>query len=257
MVRYECVAKSVKHDKAEQRAQRHHKKQCRHFDAATEKAATVKDQHKSDGHSDRPRVSNRTRGINPPLRINKRKLCRPKYLAEVKPNSPTRNQQSLDRSEGDKHPCALMIFFPPNGHQTDTEREDNERNDFQERTAADRLLFQPENQEQRRRQCAGRGFSGESEQIKYERGKIQNPAMLMRSIDIFDPRQQSEQKEETHQNILQLRDPPDRLDLNRVQREYCRSQPCAGNFQARKDAPHEKRIAKVKQDIHPMIAHGI
>ena len=141
MVRYECVAKSVKHDKAEQRAQRHHKKQCRHFDAATEKAATVKDQHNSDGHSDRPQVSNRIRGINPPLRINKRELCRPKYLAEVKPNSPTRDQQSLDRSEGDKHPCALMIFFPPNGHQTDTEREDNERNDFQERTAADRPLF--------------------------------------------------------------------------------------------------------------------
>src|SRR5437016_12587946 len=126
MVRYECVAKSVKHDKAEQRAQRHHKKQCRHFDAAAEKAAAVQDQHNSDGHSDRPRVSNRIRSINPPLRINKRELYRPKYLAEAKPTSPTRDQQSLDRSEGDKHPTSLTIFFQTNGHQTHTTGEGHE-----------------------------------------------------------------------------------------------------------------------------------
>src|SRR5437764_14751243 len=120
MVRYECVAKSVKHDKAKERAQRYHKKQCRHFDAATEKAATVKDQHNSDGHSDRPQVSNRIRGINPPLRINKRELCRPKYLGEVKPNSPTRDQQSLDRSKEGKHRRAELILVLQNGYQPDT-----------------------------------------------------------------------------------------------------------------------------------------
>src|SRR5205823_5889156 len=144
------------------------------------------------GESDRPQVSNRIRGINPPLRINKRELCRPKYLAEVKPNSPTRDQQSLDRSEGDKHPGALMIFFPPNGYQTDTEREDNERNNFQKRTAIDRLFFQPKNQQQRCRQRASSGFGAEREQIKNKRRSIENSAMLIFSIGICDPRQQSQ-----------------------------------------------------------------
>src|SRR5881394_2051015 len=207
MVRDECVAKGVKHDKAEERAQRCHKKQCGHFDASAKKATTVKNDHNSGDHSDQPRVSNRTRGIDLPLRINERELRRPKYFPEIKPNRTTRDQESFKWPEGNEHPGALMIFLPPNSHQTDTEREDNERSNFQERTAPDRLFFQPEDQKQGRGQCAGRGFRSEREQTQSKRGKIKNSAMLAPRIDIFDPDQQGKEKEESHQNILQLRNP--------------------------------------------------
>ncbi len=40
MVRYERVAKRVKHDKAEKRAQRRHKEQCSDLDTSAKKAPT-------------------------------------------------------------------------------------------------------------------------------------------------------------------------------------------------------------------------
>src|SRR5438128_11227566 len=150
-----------------------------------------------------------------------------------------------------------MIFFPPNRHHADTEREHNEWNNFEKRSAPDRFFLQPENQKQRGRQRAGRRLGEEREQIKYERGNIENPAVLTRCIDMRDPSQQSEQKKGAHQEILQLRNPSDRFDLNRVHREDCPSQPCAWHFQACEDAPNEERIAKVKEDIYPVISRWI
>ena len=180
------------------------------------------------------------------MRINERELRRPKYFAEIKPNRTACDQESFKWPERNKHPGALMIFLPPNSHQTDTEREDNERSNLQERTAPDRLFFQPEDQKQGRGQCAGRGFRSEREQTQSKRGKIKNSAMLAPRIDIFDPDQQSKQKEESHQNILQLRNPGDRLNLDWVECKNCRCQPGAGNFQASKKTPDKKSVGQVK-----------
>src|SRR6266705_866058 len=102
-----------------------------------------------------------------------------------------------------------MIFFPPNSHQTYTEREPNEWNDFEKRSAPDRFFLQPENQKQRSRQCAGGGFGEERKPIQDESSRIKKGPKFACFIDIFDPSQQREQKEEGHQNILQLGNPGD------------------------------------------------
>src|SRR5207244_12459406 len=92
MVRHKCEPKSVKHDKAEQRAQRRDKKQCSDFDASAEKAPSVIDHHRKYDRRDQPQVSNRVCGINLPLRIDEGEVRWPKYFAEVKPSSAARNQ---------------------------------------------------------------------------------------------------------------------------------------------------------------------
>ena len=80
-----------KQQSAEERTERCYKKQCRDFHATPEKAPGIKNHHNSDARNDQPQVSNWIRGINPPLRINKREIRWPKYFTEVKPNRATRN----------------------------------------------------------------------------------------------------------------------------------------------------------------------
>src|SRR5437660_11718740 len=97
MIRHERVAKCVEHDEAEKRAKRCYKKQRCNFDAPAEKTPAVINQHRKDDRSDQPHVSKQIGAINPPLRINERKVRWPKYFTEIKPNSATRDQQSIHR----------------------------------------------------------------------------------------------------------------------------------------------------------------
>ena len=124
-----------------------------------------------------------------------------------------------------------MIFFPPNRHQTNAERNDDERDNLKKRSPPDRPFFQPQDQKQRRRQRRGCGFCEQCEQAKEKRSKIKNTPAFARCIETFDPCEQSEQKEKSHQNIFQLRNPGDRLHLNWMQCEDRGGEPWRRNVQ--------------------------
>ena len=149
-----------------------------------------------------------------------------------------------------------MIFLPPDRQQPAAESKKEERGDFEKRAAGDAMFSQPKNQEQGSRQCASGRLGEQCERKTSKRGGVETPPPLIArgKIDIFNPRQQCEQEKESHQDIFQFRNPGDRFDLDRVEREDRRGQERARHFEADKNSPEQQRVRGVKENVHPMVA---
>ena len=147
MVRHKGVAKRVKHDKAEDRAECRNKKCGRDFDAAPHITPREVNHRTECDSRHQPCIIQRMCRRDAPSRINKGQIRRPDEFAEIKPNGMAGDEDAFNRTQVEKRSaCTLMVAFPPDCQQTHPDGQDKKRNDLDQAPLVNRLFLQPENQ---------------------------------------------------------------------------------------------------------------
>ena len=163
-----------------------------------------------------------------------------------------RHQQAFEPAQRKKFSLrALMKSLPPHRQQSHAQTQRQKRNHLSQPPPVNRFGLQPQNQQQRRRQGAGRRFAEERQRVKPQRQPI--PKAPGSFPDPFQPAEQRQQNEKERQDTFQFRDPGDRFHLHRMQAKQGRRQPGARHAQSFQEPPDQYRIDGVQQNIDPMI----
>ena len=150
-----------------------------------------------------------------------------------------------------------MVALPPDRDHSHADPQGGKRGDLCQTAPVDRHFFQPQNQEQRRRQSTGCRFGRERQRVTDQGQSVNEPPTPRVFIEELDPSHQGKKEEKSHQHIFAFGNPRDGFDLNRMQREDRCRQPRARHAQSRQHAPHQDRIGGMEQEVDQMIACGI
>src|SRR5262245_6635215 len=99
MIGYKRVAKCVKHDESQHRAQSRNEESRCDLDAASKVSAQKIDSSACHDSRQQPRIVDQMSWRGIPSRINKRQIRWPDEFAEIKPNGTARDENSFDRAQ--------------------------------------------------------------------------------------------------------------------------------------------------------------
>src|SRR5206468_10488819 len=115
MISYKRVAKCEKHDKPEHRAQGHNEKCGSDLEATPHIAPQKVEQRAQHDSREQPYVIQQVRRRDVPSRINECQVRWPDEFAQIKPNSPARDENPLGGPQERKDGSAgtLVVTLPP------------------------------------------------------------------------------------------------------------------------------------------------
>ena len=204
-----------------------------------------------DNCADREEVLPPDARIDPPPRVDEGQRVRPEELRCVEPERAARDQAALDEREPPELAGrAHVVRLHPAGHDPGGRAE---REEGQERHDVDPPAPPPEDQEQHHRQRAG-------DRLREERADEEADGRDVggaRAAGVAQVGKERAEVERAREHVLPLRDPGNRLDVHRMDREHGCREPCSGQCQAPADHPDEDCVEAVQEHIDEMVGEGL